>query len=112
MLWDCKVAADTWKESGLKLPSWKNSHHDFLDVYWRLREEAKGLDWNLFATIAWGLWNNRNLFKHEGKCKSARALVGEASRYTDEYKQGMVNTSLTTRQPPSFGSQWRPPECG
>ena len=26
VLWDCKIAAETWKESGLKLPDWTNSY--------------------------------------------------------------------------------------
>ncbi|KAK9988306.1 hypothetical protein SO802_028545 [Lithocarpus litseifolius] len=112
VLWDCRIAADTWRESGLKLPVWKNSHRDFLDVYWRLREDAKGIDWTAFATIAWGIWNNRNLYKHEGKCKSARVLVSEAFRYTEEYRKGNSITSLFSRKPPELSSQWRPPDSG
>ncbi|XP_075669942.1 uncharacterized protein LOC142639681 [Castanea sativa] len=112
VLWDCKTTAKTWKESGQKLPSWKNSHRDFFDIYWKLREKAKDIDWAAFATMTWCIWNNRNLYKHEGRCKPAKVLVSEALRYTEEYKYSNSQTIQTPRQPPRVGSQWRPPEIG
>ena len=112
MLWDCKIAAETWKELGLKLPGWTNSYPDFLDVFWKLRENAKDIDGSAFATNAWCIWNNRNLYKYEGRCKPAKVLASEAIRYTQEYRHGDSQTIQTPRQPPQLGSQWRPPELG
>ena len=110
VLWDCKIAAKTWKESGLKLPSWTNFYRDFLDVFWKLREDAKDIDWSAFATIAWCIQNNRNLYKHEGRCKPTKVLAREAIRYAEEYRHGNSQTIQTPKQPPRLGSQWHPLE--
>lgn len=43
-LWDCRLAFEVWKESGIKLLRWNNTQRDFLEVYWKLREEALNID--------------------------------------------------------------------
>ncbi|KAK9987217.1 hypothetical protein SO802_032168 [Lithocarpus litseifolius] len=85
---------------------------DFIDVFWKLREDAKDLDWSTFATTAWCIWNNRNLYKHKGRCKPTKVLASDAIRYTEEYRHGNSQTIQTPRQPPRLGTQWRPPEHG
>ena len=81
-------------------------------MFWKLREDAKDIDWSAFATIAWCIWNNRNLYKHEGRCKPAKVLAREAIRYAEEYRHGNSQTIQTPGQRPRLGSQWRPPELG
>lgn len=40
----------------------------------------------MFTTMAWSIWNNRNLFKHEGKCKPKKIIAREAVRYAEEFR--------------------------
>ena len=81
-------------------------------MFWKLREDAKDIDWSTFATTTWCIRNNQNLYKHEGRCKPAKVLASEAIRYTEEYRHGNSQTIQTPRQPPWLGSQWRPSELG
>ena len=81
-------------------------------MFWKLREDAKDIDWSTFATTTWCIWNNQNPYKHEGRCKPAKVLASEAIRYTEEYRHGNSQTIQTPRQPPWLGSQWRPSELG
>ena len=43
VLWDCKAATEVWKGLGFNLPRWKNNHRDFIDVFWKLKEEARDI---------------------------------------------------------------------
>lgn len=51
---------------------------EFIDVVWTLKERKRVTDWVLFANMAWHIWNNRNAFKHEGRCKEAKSIAKEA----------------------------------
>jgi len=104
-LWECKMASEVWKESSITFPSWKNTQRDFIDVYWKQREEATNIDWNVFATTAWSIWNNCNHFKHEGKCKLAKIIVRDAIRYSEEFRQGITPSNHIPRPRPHVGSQ-------
>ena len=58
---------------------------------------------------AWMIWNNRNTFKHEGKCKDPKKIAMEAKEYAKE----VVKESL----PPTHGTatgrfSWPPPQNG
>lgn len=79
---------------------------DFIDVVWTLKEKDGVSDWELFAITAWMIWNNRNMFKHEERCKDPKRIAMEAR----EYAKDVANESL----PPSSGpapvsTKWRPP---
>ena len=55
------------------------------------------------------IWNNRNTFKHEGKCKDPKKIAMEAKEYAKE----VAEESL----PPTCGTatgrfSWRPPQNG
>ena len=82
---------------------------EFIDVVWTLNERKGVLDWELFAITAWMVWNNRNTFKHEVRCKDPKKIAMEAKEYAKE----VAEESL----PPSRGtatgrSRWRPPQNG
>lgn len=51
-------------------------------------EGDRGIDWEVFAATAWSIWNNRNLVKHDGRCKLAKAIAKEVSNYAEEFRQG------------------------
>ena len=75
-------------------------------MVWMLNEREGVSDWELFAITAWMVWNNKNTFKHEGRCKDPKKIAMEAKEYAKE----VADVSL----PPSRGTaivrtKWRPP---
>lgn len=107
-LWDCIVAAEVWKEVGINLPKLKQPMKNFIDVVWSLKERKGGSDWELFAITAWMVWNNQNLFKHEGRCKNPKRIVDAR-----EYAKEVVDESLTpSRSQAHARTKWRPPRHG
>ena len=108
VLWDC-VAVEVWREVEINLPILKQSMKNFIDVVWTLKERDGVLDWELFAITTWMLWNNRNVFKHEGRCKEPKRIALDAREYVQEVaieprppccRQGLVKT------------KWSPPHQG
>jgi len=63
----------------------------------------------LFAVIAWGLWNNRNLVRNGGKSKSPELIVKEVAAYTREVRQFK---EAQNRPAPPSGQIWTPPKRG
>lgn len=78
---------EVWKEAELGLPVPNQPIRDFVDVVWALKERKVDLDWDLFAIMAWLIWNNRNSFKYEGKCKEARRIAKEARDLGQEMQE-------------------------
>ena len=89
------MAFEVWKESKINFPRWNNTQRDFIKVYWKLREEASNIDWNVFEILVWSIWNNRNLLKHEGTCKADKTIVRDAKRYVEEFRQGTTSSNHT-----------------
>ena len=77
---------------------------DFIDVFWKIKEEARDIDWAVFATTAWSIWSNKNRYKHEGKFKPGKIVVKEVTRYVEEFRQGFTSNSTIPKQPPRLGS--------
>ena len=55
-----RMAKDVWCGTRLKLPFFQDPPRDFIDIVWEIKERCIGVNWELFATTVWGLWNNRN----------------------------------------------------
>ena len=83
-MWDCVVAAEVWKEVDINLPILKQPMKNFIDVVWSLKERDGDSDWELFAITAWMIWNNRNMFKHKGRCKEPKRISLDAREYVKE----------------------------
>ena len=69
----------------LKLPYFRDPPSDFIDIVWEIKNRCEGVNWELFTTTVWGLWNNRNQVRHRGQCKSYKVIVKEAAEYLNEY---------------------------
>ena len=78
---------EAWKEAELGLPVPNQPIRDFVDVVWALKERKVDLDWDLFVITTWLIWNNRNSFKYEGKCKEARRIAKEARDLGQEMQE-------------------------
>ena len=63
-LWSCKTAEEVWSNTKLKLPFFQDPPRDFIDIVWAIYDTYPGINWELFAVIAWSLWNNRNKVCH------------------------------------------------
>lgn len=95
-----------WKEVGLNLPNLKQPMKDFIDVVWMLKLKDGVLDWVLFAITAWVVWNNRNAFKHERRCKDPKRIAMSAREYAKE----VAGESLPPSQGPAPArTKWCPP---
>ena len=109
ILWDCVVAADVWRKVGINLPTVKQPMKNFIDVVWSLKEREGVVDWELFAIAAWMIWNNRNNFKHEGRCKESKRIALEAREYMQDAKidhRPLCGSQYQAR------STWCPPRQG
>ena len=109
ILWGCKVAGEVWSNTRLKLPSAVVTPRDFIDVVWEILSRRPEIDWELFAVIAWSLWNNRNLVRHGGKSKSLDLIVREVAAYTMEVRQ--IKEAQNGLASP-IGQTWTPPKRG
>ena len=65
-LWSCRMAEDVWCGTRLKLPYFQDPLRDFIDIVWEIKERCARVNWELFATTVWGLWNNINQVRHGG----------------------------------------------
>ena len=108
-LWDCVVAAEVWKEVGINLPNLKQPMKNFIDVVWSFKKRDKVSDWELFAITAWMVWNNRNMFKHEGRGKDPKRIALKAKEYAKEVAD--VSRSSCRSQAP-VRTKWCPPRQG
>ncbi|KAK9987796.1 hypothetical protein SO802_028035 [Lithocarpus litseifolius] len=108
-LWSCKMAANVWNGTRLKLPFFQDPPRDFIDIVWEIKKRDSGVNWELFAITVWGLWNNRNQVRHGGQCKSHEMIVKEATEFLREY-QGVNKPTENTFAPDA--SAWKPPKPG
>ena len=108
-LWDCVVAAEVWKEVGINLPNLKQPMKNFVDVVWSFKERDGVSDWELFATIVWMVWNNRNVFKHEGSGKDPKRIAMEAREYAKEVAEVPQSSC---RSQALVRTNWCPPQQG
>ena len=87
VLWGCSVAAEVGADTRIKLSSLAGQFLDFADIVWEIWKKNDEIDWPLFTTIAWSLWNNRNSVRHGRKRKQAKVIAQEVSRYVEEFRQ-------------------------
>ena len=81
------MVGEVWSNTRSKLPLLEVIPRDFVNIVWDFLERRPKIDWELFATMAWGLWNNRNMIHHWGKCKSPELIAREVAAYTKEVRQ-------------------------
>ena len=109
VLWDCVVAVEVWREVGINLPTTKQPMKNFIDVVWTLKERDGVAEWELFAIAAWMIWNNRNMFKHEGRCKEPKRINLDAREYMQE---GEIDHRPLCGSRSQVRSKWCPPRQG
>ena len=108
-LWSCRSAEAVWCRTRLKLPSFLVPPSDFIDIVWEIKNRCERVNWELFATTVWGIWNNTNQVRHRGQCKSYEAIVKATADYLNEYQA--ANMSSEHFAIPEE-VRWRPPKQG
>ena len=103
ILWGCKTAAEVWSATKLKLPFLLETHLEFLDIVWEIKERSTKVDWELFAIMVWSLWNNRNTIRHEGRGKIVAKIVRMAVEYAKEVRQSQQVQTCPSSQVSSHG---------
>ena len=93
----------------MKLPLLPETHLDFMDIVWEIRERCLEVDWELIATTGWSLWSNRDKLRHEGKGKTATEMVGFAVEYVKEVRQPQQVQSCSSN---SSMLSWTPLNMG
>ena len=101
-----------WKESGIKFPPRVSQQEEFIDIVWLMKEYARDVDWELFATTAWGIWKNRNLAKHEGRRKLAKTIARVVASYVEEFRQNNHHNDTNHKTRGQSRPTWCPPKCG
>ena len=77
-LWSCRMDEDVCCGTRLKISYFQDPPRDF-NIMWKINERCAKVNWELFATTMWGLWNNINQVRHGGQCKSHEMIVKEAT---------------------------------
>ena len=108
-LWSCRSAEAVWCGTRLKLPSFHVLPSDFIDIVWEIKNRCERVNWELFATTIWGIWNNRNQVRHGGQCKSYEVIMKGAADYLNEYQAANMSTEHLTIPE---AVRWRPPKQG
>ena len=80
----------------VKTPFFSCSPSDFIDIVWEIKNRCERVNWELFATTIWGIWNNRNQVRHGGQCKSFEVIVKGVADFLNEYQAANMSTEHST----------------
>ena len=105
MLWGCKTAKDTWEALIVKNANQTPPLEEFIDVVWWLGDQLGVIDWKVFASITWSLWNNKNAVRHGGQGKQGRVISMEAQKYIKEFRAHLPSNPPKIIPPPK---KWSP----
>lgn len=84
-LWECKEARQVWKHTFLHnvYKEWKEPN--FIELFSHVDKEFSKPDLELFAVIAWWIWNNRNDAKIGKIPLRGELLVGKAQDWLQDF---------------------------
>ncbi|XP_023871998.2 uncharacterized protein LOC111984613 [Quercus suber] len=109
LFWFCEKAAEVWSNCKLVFPFQIEKRWNFIDVMWQIiRQRPTNTDLlEKTVTVCWGIWKNRNAFRHGGTRKQGRAIVHGAMEMVEEYRTANeVVSSITLYE----AIKWHPPE--
>ena len=98
LLWDCNKAKEIWNGVSLNLEGLGNGCDDFTDILWKFieNETSSPMNLELFITIYWGIWLNRNEVRNGEPVKSGREIVRRALYLVDEFSAANLSTQNKT----------------
>ena len=86
ILWSCETTREAWDVLNIKVTNLNAPIEEFIDVVLLLWEDEGDKDWEMIATNAWSLWNNRNAVRHSGQCKQGKVIATEVQKYVEEFR--------------------------
>ena len=112
LFWFCERAKEVWSSCKLSfpfeiLPSW-----NYIDVIWQLQkwEESRPGLLERTVMISWGIWKNRNDFRHGGRLRSGQAVTRSSLYLLEEFQ--MANEKPTANAEQNQVVKWVPPLAG
>ena len=117
-LWSCPAANDVWLESHLKLHKWDRCIHNFCDLLMLVRERLEMEEVELFACLAYFIWDQRNKVIHEGAAPNPVGVVGRARSLLQSFKISLPQVGHSVRSDASQHGQgddrviWEAPQVG
>ena len=118
ILWACPVATDVWLESNLKIQKWDRFFNHFFDLMMFVKERLSSDEVELFACIAYFIWNHRNRVVHDGLEPNPQGVVRKAKELLQAFKDALPKAGhvdhVAEAVPPSEGQRgvWLPPSEG
>lgn len=107
ILWSCTIAKETWKEVGINYSILPLTPKEFLDVLWAMIDAKGEKVLELFAIVAWCLWNNRNKVRHGEAGKIGKSIAEEARKYWAEV-QSVMPSYVRSSKPKISHKHWPP----
>jgi hypothetical protein len=118
ILWACPVAVDVWLESNLKIQKWDRFFNHFFDLMMFVKERLSSDEVELFACIAYFIWNHRNWVVHDGLEPNPQGVVRKAKELLQAFKDALPKAGhvdyVAKAVPPSERQRgvWLPPSEG
>ena len=109
-LWECKGVKNIWKQSQFKSLNKTFLAPTFADVFTQLCSLAVLDDLEMFGTLAWWIWRNRNLHRHgEPFLKPKEVCIAAAEWYIQFVEANLPQPSQPKPVREGFSSVWTPP---
>ena len=106
ILWECDFAREAWTNSSLEFLCQRTDTASWNDLVELVLLQKSKPDIELFFTMAWRIWANRNATWQNNPQLNAKTLGTYASTYVEEYMEAnkKLETSLSTVK-----RHWEPP---
>ncbi|KAL7000405.1 hypothetical protein U1Q18_001553 [Sarracenia purpurea var. burkii] len=91
--------------------STQKNNSDILQWAMEVSMESNEKEWELFLMIIWCLWNNKNLYTFENKCRKPEDILSKATTLLSKFQQERLQTPVATMET-STNDKWTPPESG
>ncbi|XP_021766299.1 uncharacterized protein LOC110730785 [Chenopodium quinoa] len=112
MLVKCREAKMIWYISPLRLEVERYDGETFHDWCCSVRKIFKEVAWwDIFWSIAWGVWLKRNRWCFEGKRYEMSEVIHRAVGIVGEFEQAQAISNINP-PPPAFDVSWKPPMEG
>ena len=85
ILWQCLLAQNIWALVKGKLQKCDSLARTFFSLAQSLKERLSRKEFELWATVAWSIWNARNIFYFEESQTPPHAILKSAETLLDHY---------------------------
>ena len=87
ILWQCPLAWNVWALVKGKLQKCDSSARTFFNLAQTLKERLSHKEFELWAMVAWSIWNAQNIFYFEASQTLPHAILKSAEMFLDKYQR-------------------------